>query len=246
MNFLDPYLNRDANNQIIISANQGCSFAKQVAGDFNPIHDADSKRFCVPGDLLFSIALNDYGLHSSMAFSFLEMLSADIPIIYSNNSQKDNGSKQTQQQVTSTVNGKTILTIDTAGQSSNNPDTIAKLAQSYVQFSGQNFPHILVPLMQEQGVMINPIRPLVIYKDMSFELDDVHAENISLRLDSSILDVQGKRGNGVFSFSLISNDKVVGTGQKNLILSGLREYDQNAITELTDNFLLNRDKYLAR
>ncbi|MDA8963362.1 DUF3581 family protein, partial [Pseudomonadales bacterium] len=80
----------------------------------------------------------------------------------------------------------------------------------------------------------------------SFELDDVHAENISLRLDSSILDVQGKRGNGVFSFSLISNDKVVGTGQKNLILSGLREYDQNAITELTDNFLLNRDKYLAR
>ncbi|MBT5922594.1 MAG: DUF3581 family protein, partial [Cellvibrionales bacterium] len=43
MNFLDPYLNRNANNQIIISANQACSFAKQVAGDFNPIHDADSK-----------------------------------------------------------------------------------------------------------------------------------------------------------------------------------------------------------
>lgn len=52
--------------------------------------------------------------------------------------------------------------------------------------------------MQEQGVMINPARPLIIYKDMSFELDDVQAENISLRLDSSTLDVQGKRGNGVF------------------------------------------------
>ena len=100
--------------------------------------------------------------------------------------------------------------------------------------------------MQEQGVMINPARPLIIYKDMSFELDDVQAENISLRLDSSTLEVQGKRGNGVFSFSLISNNKVVGKGQKNLILSGLREYDQNAITELTDNFLINRDKYLAR
>ena len=44
MNFLDPYLNRNANNQVIISAKQACSFAKQVAGDFNPIHDADSKR----------------------------------------------------------------------------------------------------------------------------------------------------------------------------------------------------------
>ena len=93
MNFLDPYLNRDTNNQIIISANQGCSFAKQIAGDYNPIHDVDSKRFCVPGDLLFAIALNQYGLHSSMTFSFLEMLSADIPIIYSNNTQIDNESK---------------------------------------------------------------------------------------------------------------------------------------------------------
>lgn len=246
MNFLDPYLNRDSNNQIIISANQGCSFAKQVAGDFNPIHDTDSKRFCVPGDLLFAIALNHYGLHSSMTFSFLEMLSADVPIVYSNNTQADNDSKLTQQQVSNTVNGKTLLTIDTAGEKNHNPDTIAKLTQSYVQFSGQNFPHILVPLMQEQGVMINPARPLIIYKDMSFELDDVQAENISLRLDSSTLEVQGKRGNGVFSFSLISNNKVVGKGQKNLILSGLREYDQNAITELTDNFLINRDKYLAR
>ncbi|MEZ7984296.1 MAG: DUF3581 family protein [Pseudomonadales bacterium] len=245
MNFLDPYLNRNANNQIIISANQACSFAKQVAGDFNPIHDADSKRFCVPGDLLFAIALNQYGLHSSMTFSFLEMLSADIPITYSSNTQEDSDSKETQQHV-STENGKTLLTINTSGDSNNNPETIAKLAQSYVQFSGQNFPHILVPLMQEQGVMINPARPLIIYKSMSFELDDVHAENISLRLDSSTLDVQGKRGTGAVSFSLLSNDKVVGKGQKNLILSGLREYDQSAITELSDNYLINRDKYFAR
>ena len=81
---------------------------------------------------------------------------------------------------------------------------------------------------------------------MSFELDDVHAENISLRLDSSTLNVQGKRGTGAVSFSLLSNDKVVGKGQKNLILSGLREYDQSAITELSDNYLINRDKYFAR
>ena len=33
---------------------QASDFAKQVASDFNPIHDEDAKRFCVPGDLLFS------------------------------------------------------------------------------------------------------------------------------------------------------------------------------------------------
>lgn len=251
MNFLDTYIsrdlscdqNQDTNKPITISADQACGFAKQVAGDFNPIHDADSKRFCVPGDLLFAIALNRYGLHSSMQFSFLEMLGADIPIIYSDN--KELGADKKAQQDVSTEKGKTILTMEMAGDKNGNSDTIEKLTKSYVRFSGQNFPHILVPLMKEQGVMINPARPLIIYKSMSFELDHVQAEDITLRLDDNSLDVQGKRGNGVFSFSLMSGNKVVGKGQKNLILSGLRPFDEDVMTQLTDDFLINRDKYLA-
>ena len=252
MNFLDSYLcrdknchdkNQDNNSAISISAEQACCFAKQIAGDFNPIHDADSKRFCVPGDLLFAIALKRYGLHSSMQFSFLEMLGADVPIIYSDNNEASSDDKIHQD--VSTEKGKKILTLEMAGDKSSNSDTIEKLTKSYVRFSGQNFPHILVPLMKEQGVMINPARPLIIYKSMSFDLDDVQAEDITLRLDESSLHVEGKRGNGIFSFSLMSADKVVGKGQKNLILSGLRPFDEAVMTQLTDDFLKNRDDYLA-
>ncbi len=34
----------------------------RVVDDFNPIHDEDNKRFCVPGDLLFSVLLANVGL----------------------------------------------------------------------------------------------------------------------------------------------------------------------------------------
>ena len=48
---------------------------------------------------------------------------------------------------------------------------IEQLVRSYVLFSGQNFPYILVPLMAEHNVMINPARPLAIYQSMSLHLD---------------------------------------------------------------------------
>ena len=38
--------------------------AKQVCNDYNPIHDIESKRFCVPGDLLFALTLNNFGSKS--------------------------------------------------------------------------------------------------------------------------------------------------------------------------------------
>ncbi|MEO1880948.1 MAG: DUF3581 family protein, partial [Methylococcales bacterium] len=59
---------------VAITAEQGSLFAKEVAGDFNPIHDVDSKRFCVPGDLLFAIVLEKYGLSKTMNFTFTGML----------------------------------------------------------------------------------------------------------------------------------------------------------------------------
>ena len=63
--FLNPY--HSANNtKIIISAEQGSSFAKDISNDFNPIHDPGSKRFCVPGDLLFALVLGRYGISEKM------------------------------------------------------------------------------------------------------------------------------------------------------------------------------------
>ena len=61
MTFLSDFFLLDSAGCYEVSAEQGSRFAKEVAGDFNPIHDHDSKRFCVPGDLLFAIALSDFG-----------------------------------------------------------------------------------------------------------------------------------------------------------------------------------------
>ena len=75
--FLQPFYNIDQNveqptaaSSLTISAEQGSRFAKTISNDFNPIHDADSKRFCVPGDLLFALVLQRYGLSQKMSFHF--------------------------------------------------------------------------------------------------------------------------------------------------------------------------------
>ena len=47
----------ELNNTIVVSAEQGSDFAKNISNDFNPIHDPLNKRFCVPGDLLFALAV---------------------------------------------------------------------------------------------------------------------------------------------------------------------------------------------
>ena len=80
--FLNPSHSCQSNTQIIISAEQGSSFAKAVSNDFNPIHDADSKRFCVPGDLLFALVLQRYGLSQEMSFNFSGMVSADTDLCF--------------------------------------------------------------------------------------------------------------------------------------------------------------------
>jgi len=45
-------------SRLSFSRQQASEFAKSVAGDFNPIHNVDSLRFCVPGDLLFSVIIH--------------------------------------------------------------------------------------------------------------------------------------------------------------------------------------------
>ena len=76
---LDPYYIQQ-DSSIIISAEQASIFAKKECQDFNPIHDPDSKRFCVPGDLLFALALKEYGVSESMKFTFTNMVGDNIPL----------------------------------------------------------------------------------------------------------------------------------------------------------------------
>ena len=54
--FLQNYYSEE-NKKIHFSRQQASRFAKEIAGDFNPIHDPEAKRFCVPGDLLFALVM---------------------------------------------------------------------------------------------------------------------------------------------------------------------------------------------
>ena len=101
--------------------------------------------------------------------------------------------------------------------------------RSYVLFSGQNFPYILVPLMAQHNVMINPARPLAIYQSMSLHLDRLDLSQPSVELADTQMVVDGKRGDVELQFRLMDGGKLVGCGVKKIILSGLREYQQAAV-----------------
>ena len=235
MNFLEPYYTEIDGNQVSIDAVQGSAFAKHVADDFNPIHDADSKRFCVPGDLLFAIALNKFGIHQSMEFHFLDMVAANTSLIYPS-------AVSGEQDFVINKKGKNVLGLSLLGVRSEEDMLIEQLVRNYVAFSGQNFPHILLPLMQEYNVMINPLRPLVIYQSMSLNFDTLDFEELSIALGKTSLAVEGKRGDAKLHFSLTSNGANVGTGVKKLVLSGLRPYDDAAVTDMCERYYESKAK----
>jgi hypothetical protein len=112
-----------------------------------------------------------------------------------------------------------------------------------VAFSGHNFQHVLVPLMQEQGVMINPDRPLVIYESMSVDLGRLDITNPALKLETSSLEVAGKRGNVRMEFRLTADQGDFGVGTKTMILSGLRPADPAILQKLLDDYIAYKTAY---
>jgi len=229
MKFLSQYYQSHNDNELAISAEQASAFAKQVAGDFNPIHDPDSRRFCVPGDLLFAIALDKYGLNSKMAFEFLNLVSADSILTYPQVSQK-------QEIEVSNDKGKPVLGLCYSGQCTKEGAKLEQVLRQYVQFSGQNFPHILVPLMEQHNVMINPKRPLVIYESMSFEFTSLEFNELTITLGETTLNVDGKRGDARLNFTFTGDGQVIGSGSKSLVLSGLREYEASAVEKMCADY----------
>ena len=232
MKFLDQYYQQESPEQFSISAEQGSGFAKQVAGDFNPIHHPDAKRFCVPGDLLFAIALKRYGLNQKMAFEFTNIVSAGATLSYP---EVDEGSGGVDLAVTCNRDKK-VLALQFSGQQCKDEQRIEPILRSYVEFSGQNFPHIFVPLMKKENAMINPKRPLVMYQSMSFELQSMDFEALDIELTNSTLKSQGKRGNVTLDFAFMSEGRQIGSGTKNLVLSGLRDYDESGIQGMVDEY----------
>lgn len=234
--FLDAF-HTDDNGRVRITAAQASRFAKEVAGDFNPIHDPDSKRFCVPGDLLFSLVLAKYGLSRKMHFTFAGMVGDNRTLLFPPSDDAH--------LVIRDEEGKAYLEVDREGPVSHDEAQIAALARDYVAFSGRNFPHILVPLMAEQNVMLNPDRPMVIYQSMSLELDGTDFSNPMLEQAETRLEVQGKRGTASLHFVIKSEGKTVGTGFKQLILSGLRDYDAAVMQQVVDGYEQTKAAYLG-
>ena len=234
---LEKYFTLDG-ARLSFSRQQASDFAKSIAGDFNTIHDVDSKRFCVPGDLLFSVIIHHYGLRQTMGFSFSGMVGDDVTLILPEVDAREISIYD--------ENDKKYLDVSTDGASSHNSDLIDSLTRAYVEFSGHTFPHVLVPLMQENHVMINTERPLVIYDHMRISLDTLDIDSVELALADSSFRLYGKRGDVALNYDLRSNGETVGKGQKKMVLSGLREYDQEKIDALVQTYNERKRSYLDR
>ena len=232
---LEKYYNLDG-PRLSFTRRQASDFAKKVAGDFNTIHDVDSKRFCVPGDLLFAVILDHYGLRQTMGFSFSGMVGDDTTLILPEVNAREISIYD--------ENDKKYLDVSSNGEHSRNAELIAALTLKYVEFSGHTFPHVLVPLMRENNVMINTERPLVIYDHMRISLETLDIDAVELQLSDSIFRLYGKRGDVALNYDLCCNGERVGRGQKKMVLSGLREFDQASIDELVEIYGARKSAYV--
>ncbi len=231
--FIEDYFSIDG-DRVSFTREQGSDFAKGVADDFNPLHDVDFKRFCIPGDLLFAVVLARYGISMKMEFVFTEMVSDSTVLL-----MPEPGPVLDIRD----AEGRSYLHVTRRGETSNDPALIENLVRSYVEFSGHTFPHILEPLLAEKNVMINPARPLVVYQSMAIQMQRLDRHLPNLRSDTNTLEIDGKRGSVAFAFTFEECGDVVGHGQKHMLLGGLREYDKAAMTAAIDHFAQRKQQF---
>lgn len=233
--FLDNYYNI-AEKKISFTREQASTFAKEIADDFNPLHNVDAKRFCVPGDLLFSIILAKSGLQQNMSFTFSGMVTEGIDLNFPEKITLTESSIVDD-------NNKEYMRVSGSGGITTNVQVIESLIRSYVEFSGHAFPDMLTKLMIKENVMINPARPMVMYESMSIHLDTVDVESVSLAVSDTSLTVDGKRGKACLEFDLIAEGEVIGHGKKFMVLSGLRPYCQNNIDNIVNEYNQSKINY---
>lgn len=226
-----------ANSTVTFTRKAASAFAKEIAGDFNPIHNPDARRFCVPGDLLFAVVLDRYHARAAMNFEFEQMVDDRVSL-----------ELKVQEYALRMVDSadKCYLDVAFSGDKVESDSAKETLIAAYVKFSGQTFPFLLVDLMQRNNVMINPQRPLVIYKSMSISLTDTSCSSFDLAFTESSLKADGRKGEVILNFNIISNGSVVGTGRKNMLLGGLREYQQDVIDALVEEYNTIKTGYSAQ
>jgi hypothetical protein len=231
----DFYSIHDGN--VSIGAKQASMFAKEVAYDFNPLHDVDAKRYCVPGDLLFSLALEKYGLSQNMHFIFSGMVGHDVLLNFPDTDAD---------QIDVTDNqGKTYLQIERSGDLSRDSALIESFIRDYVAFSGQNFPYVLVPLLAKEKVMFNINRPLVIYESMTLSFHHLDFRQASVEMLEPKMEVNGKRASAFLNFQIKTGGDMVGTGFKKLAISVPSDYKAESMQAFVDEYLARKNGYLV-
>ncbi|MGF1748024.1 DUF3581 domain-containing protein [Vibrio cionasavignyae] len=235
--FLTPYVST-TNDHFEFTRQQASHFAKIVAGDFNPIHDEDAKRFCVPGDLLFAVLLQKEGISQKMRFDFSGMVANGTPLSVSKKCDTESSLVDS--------NDKEYLHMTREGAISHDQAFIEHVVTNYVQFSGMNFPHIMVPLMQEQQMMINCQRPLVIYESMEVEFARIDLKHPEVEFTGATFDVEGKRGLVTLNFSFTEDGEVVGKGMKRMVATGLKPYSDEAVADLVERFNQRKTDFIEQ
>jgi hypothetical protein len=234
--FLKEFYETHGNN-VRIAAQQASTFAKEIAHDFNPLHDADAKRFCVPGDLLFSLVLEKYGLSQNMHFVFSGMVGDGVLLDFPDTDAEQIDITDDQ--------GKTYLQVKRSGEVNHDLATLETLIRGYVAFSGQNFPYVMVPLLARKNVMFNVDRPLVIYESMSLNMLKLDVKNPKLEMLEPAMEVNGKRATAYLHFQIKEEDEIVGSGFKKVAVSGLREYDAEPMQAFVNEYLARKNGYLG-
>ncbi len=233
--FTEDYYTRSG-DAYCFSKQQGSDFAKRIAGDFNPLHDVDNSRFCIPGDLLFSVILSKYGISRKMNFDFQGMVSGGMPVTFVATDTSILAQNE---------KGKALLSVSREGEVTQDSHFIEGLVRAYVAFSGKTFPHIIIELMKKENAMINTRRPMVIYDQMSLSFDRFSEHAPEVILAKCDFEVNGKRGIVTMNFDLRADGKSIGSGEKKIIMSGLRPYQQEDIDYLVDSYNAGREAFFA-
>ncbi|MFW5970220.1 MAG: DUF3581 family protein [Halofilum sp. (in: g-proteobacteria)] len=237
--FLEAYYASDSDGGVRVSAGQASAFAKDVAGDYNPLHDVGARRFCVPGDLLCALVLGRYGLSQRMTFAFRDMVGAG-EALYLPEAESETGSIAVRD-----TDGGVYLEVERAGSVCHDPRIIERFIRAYAAFSGKTFPHYMIPVLEEHGVMFHPDRPLVIYDGMGFELQTFEFTQPALELADRTLAVDGKRGSATLRFDMHENGHSFGAGWKKLVISGLRDFDAERMRAFVEHFRHRKAAYEA-
>lgn len=236
MAFLDDYHRHEA-GAVHIAAEQGSRFAKEVAGDFNPIHDAGERRFCVPGDLLVALVLHYFGIAPYMDFRFRGLVGADAALQF----PLDTGGEL----AITDRQGRVCLEVRREGEPYHDSGAVEALAAASAALSGRNFPDLLEPLMCEHGVMFNPDRPMVLYEGMELALSTPPDDDLELHLEAATLAVDGRRAEERLRFALQRGGRRIGHGQKRVTVSGLQPYDAGRMRAFSERYEQRRAAFRA-